>query len=133
MQFPSCPRLGIVQIALFLIMTYRKKNFNGASRDIFLKALRAEGIHLSPYIGQGLQREPWVDHVLDAKVYQRLFSAQRLAEYREQNACPHCDQVCRDVVAFWSSGMLLGERADRDDIVQAIFKVHEHRDQLQSV
>ncbi len=114
-------------------MTYRKEHFNGASRDAFLKAVRAEGISLGPYIGQGLHKEPWVENILNAKVYQRMFSAQRLKEYREQNECPHCDQVCQNVVAFWSSGILLGEEEDMDDIVNAIFKVHENRDKLPAV
>jgi len=114
-------------------MTYRKEHFNGASRETFLKAIRAEGISLSPYIGQGLHKEPWVDHILNDKVYQRMYSAKRLQEYREQNQCPHCDEVCQNVVAFWSSGMLLGQQQDMDDIVNAIFKVHENRDKLKTV
>lgn len=114
-------------------MTYRKEHFNGASRDAFLKAVRAEGISLGPYIGQGLHKEPWVENILNAKVYQRMFSGQRLKEYREQNECPHCDQVCQNVVAFWSSGILLGEEEDMDDIINAIFKVHENRDKLPAV
>lgn len=113
-------------------MTYRKEHFNGASRDAFLKAVRAEGISLGPYIGQGLHKEPWVDNILNARVYQRMYSAKRLEEYRSQNACPHCDEVCRNVVAFWSSRILLGEKEDMDDIVNAIFEVHENRDKLES-
>jgi dTDP-4-amino-4,6-dideoxygalactose transaminase len=114
-------------------MTYRKEHFHDADRGTFLKALRAEGINLSPYIGQGLHREPWVDHVLNAKVYQRMFPAERLQEYREQNVCPNCDAVCQNVVAFWSSGILLGTKEDMDDIVNAIFKVHENRDKLATI
>jgi dTDP-4-amino-4,6-dideoxygalactose transaminase len=113
--------------------TYRKEHFNGASRDQFLKAIRAEGIGLGPYIGHGLHKEPWIDNVLSAKVYQRLFPAKRLQEYREQHECPQCDQVCQNVVACWSSGMLLGEKEDMDQIVDAIFKVHENRDKLTTV
>lgn len=51
-------------------MTYHQDQFNNATRSQFLKALGAEGIHLSPYIQQGLHREPWVDHILGLKVYQ---------------------------------------------------------------
>jgi len=114
-------------------MTYRKEHFDGASRETFLKAVRAEGISLGPYIGRGLHKEPWVEHILNAKVYQRMFSAKRLREYREQNGCPNCDKVCQDVVAFWSSAMLLGQKEDMDDIANAILKVHENRDKLKAV
>jgi dTDP-4-amino-4,6-dideoxygalactose transaminase len=114
-------------------MTYRKEHFNNASRSAFLKAIRAEGISLGSYIGHGLHKEPWVDHILDAKVYQRMFPAKRLQEYREQNECPRCDEVCENVLAFWSSGILLGDKEDMDDIANAIFKVHENRDELNAV
>ena len=46
---------------------------------------------------------------------------------------PDCDEVCQDVVAFWSSGILLGKKEDMDDIVNAILKVHENREKRQAV
>ena len=61
-----------------------------------------------------------------------MFSAKRLEDYRERNQCPHCD-VCQNVVAFWSSGILLGEKTDMDDIVNAIFTVYDNRNQLTKV
>jgi dTDP-4-amino-4,6-dideoxygalactose transaminase len=114
-------------------MTYHKEHFNGADRAVFLKALQAEGVSLSPYIGQGLHKEPWVDRILNARVYKKLFSAERLRRYREELPCPTCDQVCQELVMVWASGPLLGTKADMDDIVNAIFKVHEHREQLKKV
>lgn len=114
-------------------MTYRKEHFNGVSRDTFLKAMRAEGISVRGYIGRGLHQEPWVEHVLNEKVYRRMFTAKRLREYREQNHCPRCDQVCRDMVAFWSSGILLAEKQDMDQIADAVFKIHEHSDKLKEM
>ena len=38
---------------------YKKEQWNNAPREKFLKALAAEGISLSPYIANGLHREPW--------------------------------------------------------------------------
>ena len=114
-------------------LTYRKEYFDGASRGAFLKAVRAEGISLGPYIGQGLHKEPWVENVLNTPVYQRMYSEERRQEYREQNSCPRCDEVCENVVACWSSGILLGEKEDMDDIVNAIFKIHENRDKLKAL
>lgn len=114
-------------------MTYRPEHFNGASRSTFLKALAAEGVSLSPYIARGLHREPWVDHVLKSKVYQKMFSPARLKQYREQLACPNCDQVCEELVMLWASGPLLGTKADMDDVADAILKVYEQRDQLGSI
>ena len=111
-------------------MTYRKEHFNNADRDKFLKALRAEGVSLDGYIGQGLHREPWVEHILNSKVYQKMFSKERLEKYREENKCPNCDQVCREMVMIWATGPLLGTKEDMDDVANAIIKVYENRDKL---
>jgi dTDP-4-amino-4,6-dideoxygalactose transaminase len=114
-------------------MTYHREAFNNAERSQFLKALSAEGVALSPYITRGLHREPWIDHILGLKAYQKMFSSERLRRYREQCVCPNCDKVCDEMVMLWASGPLLGTRADMDDITNAIFKVYEHRDQLHRI
>jgi len=114
-------------------MSYHKEHFNDADRATFFKALAAEGVSLSPYIKQGLHREPWIDHILDSKVYKKMYSARRLREYREQCACPRCDQVCAEMAMLWASGPLLGTRADMADIADAIEKVYANRDQLRQI
>jgi dTDP-4-amino-4,6-dideoxygalactose transaminase len=114
-------------------MTYRKEHFNNADRSKFLKALRAEGVSLDGYIGQGLHREPWTEHILNSKVYQKMFAPERLQRYRQENNCPRCDQVCQEMVMIWATGPLLGSKEDMDDIANAIVKVCENRDKLSSV
>jgi len=114
-------------------MSYHKEHFNGADRATFLKALAAEGVGLSPYIKQGLHREPWIDHILDSKVYKRMYSRKRLRQYREQCACPNCDKVCQEMAMLWASGPLLGTRDDMADVADAIEKVYENRDQLRKI
>jgi len=114
-------------------MSYLKEHFNDISRDIFLKALRAEGVNLSPYIKNGLHKEPWIEHILDQPVYKKMFSKKRLRAYREQCECPMCDKVCREMAMIWASAPLLGTQADMDDIVDAIIKVYENRDKLHSI
>jgi dTDP-4-amino-4,6-dideoxygalactose transaminase len=111
-------------------LSYRKEHFNHVERARFLKAMEAEGVALSPYIERGLHREPWVDHVVQSKVYRQTFSEPRLKEFREAMACPKCDQVCQEMAMIWASGPLLGTPADMDDIANAILKVYENRDQL---
>ena len=114
-------------------MSYHKEQFNNVPRATFFKALAAEGVSLSPYIARGLHREPWIDHILDSKVYKTMYSAKRLREYREQCACPKCDQVCEEMAMLWASGPLLGTRQDMADIADAIEKVWTNRDQLARV
>ena len=114
-------------------MSYRKEHFNNATRDQFLKAMAAEGISLSGYIANGLHKEPWVNHILGLKVYQKMYSPARLKQYLDELACPKCDQVCADMVMLWASGPLLGTQADMDDIINAIMKVHANRDKLNQI
>ena len=114
-------------------MTYNKEQWNGLERGAFLKAVEAEGLSLSPYISHGLHHEPWVEHVLQSKVYQKMFSARRLQQYRDELSCPNCDRVCQEMAMIWASGPLLGTRADIDDMADAILKVYENRDKLGSI
>ncbi len=115
-------------------MGYRKEHFNGADRSIFLKALAAEGINISPYIANGLHKEPWVDHILGLKVYQTMYSPARLKQYREELACPVCDKICEEeMLMLWSAGPLLGSKEDMDDIISGIMKVYENRNQLSKI
>ena len=125
---------GTVSGSFYLYpMSYHKEHFDNADRATFLKALAAEGVNLSPYIANGLHKEPWIDTILSSKVYQKMFSKQRLQQYREQCACPICDRVCQEMAMLWASGPFLGTQEDMDDIADAILKVHENRDQLASV
>jgi perosamine synthetase len=114
-------------------MSYKKEHFNNVDRGRFLKAVTAEGVSLSPYIERGLHREPWVENVVKTKVYQKMFSPRRLQQFREEMACPKCDQVCEEMAMIWASGPLLGTPADMDDIADAILKVYENRDKLSAI
>ncbi len=114
-------------------MTYHKEHFNHVDRGTFLKALAAEGVSLSPYIKQGLHREPWIDHVLGLDVYTKMFSPERLRQYREQLACPNCDAVCEEMAMLWASGPLLASQKDMDEVADAIQKVYENRDSLRLI
>ena len=114
-------------------MTYKKEHFNGASRNMFIKAVRAEGVTLSPYIRKGLHREPWIENILNQKVYKKMYSEQRLRKYRQELACPNCDAVCSEMLMLWASGPLLGTKEDMDDVADAIIKVYDNRDKLPTV
>jgi hypothetical protein len=114
-------------------MSYNKEYFNNAPRSKFLKALEAEGISLSTYLPNGLHKEPWTDHILNLKVYQKMYSPARLQRYRDELVCPNCDQAIDNIAMIWASGPLLGNREDMDDIINAILKVYENRDKLNSI
>ncbi len=125
---------GTVSGSFYLYaMSYHKEHFHGVDRSVYLKALGAEGVSLSPYIKQGLHREPWIENIAKTRVYTKMFSDSRLRLFREQCQCPTCDQVCQEMAMLWASGPLLGTENDMDDIIDAIEKVYENRNQLRSL
>jgi dTDP-4-amino-4,6-dideoxygalactose transaminase len=105
---------------------YDARQFDGLSRDGFLRALAAEGVPCS-----GVYKEQYFDGLLDETIasrgYQRLFSAQRLKAYRDSfHDLKGNREACATTVAF-TQNLLLASRADLDHIVQAIAKLHTHR------
>ena len=126
---------GTGKVSWYLyMMSYHKEHFNNASRSKFLKALRAEGVGMSPYISQGLHKEPWVDHVLNLDVYKSFYSRERIQKYRDELSLPNTDKVTdEELIMLWSSGPLLGTKDDMDDVANAIIKIYENRDQLGSI
>ncbi len=113
--------------------SYKKDHFNGAPREKFLKAIAAEGISLSPYISNGLHREPWTQHIQTLPEYKKMYGASRLKKFNSELNLPKCDQVCEDMVMLWASGPLLGTLTDMDDLVNAIMKIYVNRDKLNSI
>jgi dTDP-4-amino-4,6-dideoxygalactose transaminase len=85
------------------------------SREGFLAALAAEGIPASSGYAHPLYRNP-------------LFQEPGLPlDYsRFTDLCPRAEQACAEAV-WLEHRVLLGDRADMDDIVAAIRKIHAHR------
>ncbi len=115
-------------------MSYDKKFYNNVDRSKYLKALASEGIKLSPYIKNGLHKEPWIDNIINRRVYKKMYTPERLQQFKDEMVCPNCDIVCdEEMVMLWASGPLLGTKEDMDDIINALIKVYENRDQLKKV
>lgn len=112
--------------------SFQDKYWDGISRDTFLKAVRAEGISLSPYIANGLNMEPWTANIVDREEYKAMYTPDRLKNFMEGLSLPGVDWVCAHMVMLWASGPLLGSIQDMDDIVNAVMKVYENRDQLRA-
>jgi len=107
---------------------YIKEKFSNIPKEKFISALNAEGIPCSG--GYGKQnKEGLIDEALNSRGYKRLFSEARLKKWREENQLPGNDQLCDQAVTFYQS-ILLGSKADMDDIVNAITKIYENRSSL---
>lgn len=125
---------GTEEGSFYLYSMSYDKNVYGADRSKYLKALAAEGIGLSPYIHNGLHKEPWVDNIISRRVYQEMYTPERLRQFKDEMSCPNCDKVCdEEMVMLWASGPLTGTQEDMDDIINALTKVYENRDELKKV
>ncbi len=108
---------------------YDAEKFHGLSRDKFIRALNAEGIPCS-----SVYHEQYFDGILDEAInsrgFKRLFSAERLKACRESfHDLKGNRQVCATTVAFPQT-LLLGERGDMEQILEAIRKIHTHSAEL---
>jgi perosamine synthetase len=107
---------------------YIGKEFNGASKERFIRALNAEGIPCSA--GYGPQnKDGLIEDMLTSKGFKRLFPESRLKQWREENVLPGNDKLCNEAVVFYQS-ILLSSRSDIEDIVKAIAKIYENRASL---
>ena len=108
---------------------YKEEHFDGLSKRKFLQALMAEGIPC----GQGYGPQYFdglIEEAISSRGYKRLFSEQRLKSYREElHDLPDNDQLTREALWFYQN-MLLAERSDMDDIVNAVQKIYANRKQL---
>jgi dTDP-4-amino-4,6-dideoxygalactose transaminase len=109
---------------------YIKEKFNDIPKEKFLEALHAEGIPAGAGYGKQNKIE-MLDTVFNSKGYKRLFSEARLKQWHEENVLPGNDQLVDEAVVF-SQSVLLGSKADMDDIVNAITKVYENRSTLKA-
>jgi dTDP-4-amino-4,6-dideoxygalactose transaminase len=107
---------------------YDGGHFSGLSRVRFLDALRAENIPCSDGYTP-LNKDMYLEHTLQSRACQRIYSAPELKNYRERNNCPVNDTLCQQAVWFGQT-MLLGTTKDMDDIVHAIRKIQKHASSL---
>ena len=108
---------------------YDSKQFNGLSREKFIRALNAEGIPCS-----GGYTEQYNDGLLDEAIasrgFKRLFSSERLKAYRESfKELKGNREVCATTVAV-TQNLLLADRKSMDHIGEAIRKIHAHSAEL---
>lgn len=112
---------------------YKKEFFQDISKDEFIKALRAEGIPCSPGYTP-LNTLENLGNTFQTKNYRKMYPPEMLDNERfiEQNKCPVNEQVCKEAIWF-SQNMLLGDKTDIKDIVDAIKKIYENTSQIKKI
>ena len=94
----------------------------GAPREAVLQALQAEGVPCSTGYGFPLYRQPMFRQQTFGPYLPEISS--RL-DYRRVR-CQNSELICREEGIWLGQNLLLGSRADMDDIARAFGKVHEN-------
>lgn len=110
---------------------YKKEEFQGLSREGFIRALNAEGVPC--YSGYSpLNRMPFLSDAFKSKNFVRTYSKKRLnyTKYMAQNACPQNDIICNEEAVWFSQSMLLAGKSEMDGIFSAIEKIHANAEKI---
>jgi perosamine synthetase len=110
---------------------YDKDAFKGLSREAFIKALTAEGVPVSSGYAP-LNKMPYLENAFQSKNYKRMYSAKMLdiKKYMQRNDCPANDKLCNEEAVWLFQSMLLGSKADMDDIATGIEKVYSNAEAI---
>jgi dTDP-4-amino-4,6-dideoxygalactose transaminase len=95
----------------------------GAPRPAVLDALEAEGIPCSAGYGFSLPHQP----LFRTKAFGPFLPDASARLNYQDTRCPVSDLICQEQCIWLEQSLLLGTRADIDDIVRAFEKVYEHR------
>jgi dTDP-4-amino-4,6-dideoxygalactose transaminase len=126
-MYPGCTR----NTWYIYLARYDADRFKGLSRAGFLKAMQAEGIPLGPGY-QPLNREPFIETLLQSRAFTRIFSADRLRRYREQNRCPVNDRLCEQGL-FLSQRVLLAPESEVELVAAAVERIQRHAEEIARV
>ena len=100
----------------------------GISREVFLEALKAEGIEGMAGYPLPLYREPvFENHAFGP--YTGCRAANPQLDYR-QTTCPNCELLSSTQGVWLEQRYMLATPQDMDDVVRAVEKIHENRDRL---
>ena len=109
------------------IFRYNSDAFGGTPKQRFIAALRAEGIPTSPGYGSPLYQQPiFVEKNFGAYAH----TASMAQEYGSMHL-PETERACSAEAVWFSQNVLLGSKEDMDDIIRAISKIRERKNELE--
>jgi perosamine synthetase len=121
---------GVTQAAYYIYgLRYQKEHFDNAPKVKFLRALRGEGVRFSTMYFDQLNKQPYIENTLNSRAFRRIFPAERLKRYHEENHCPRNDQLADEGIWLPQYAFLGGKKL-MDQIADAIAKIHDNKDQL---
>ncbi len=127
---------GVTRVSCYMYpFIYNEAEFGGLSRAAFVKALSAEGVPASPgYPKYPIYTQEFIHQMLQSELYRKFYSSEELdwEAYKARNECPGLMKTFDTSVWLSTTGMLLGSKADMDDVVRAVEKIQKNAAQLKS-
>ena len=111
-----------------LLLRYKKESFAGMSREKFLKAAQAEGIHISAGYPR-LNHQPFITNAFETRGFRKAFSKRDLDGWKDRNHTPESDRL-GDEGCWMYNTTFLGERSEMDQIAEGFRKIQRHAAEL---
>jgi len=111
------------------IFRYKAEAFKGLHRDVFVKALKAEGIPCSPGYPP-LYEEGFIKKAIESRAFNKIFGRSRLDKYFSSIRCPVNDKACKEEAVWIPQWVLLGKKEDMDSVVNALLKIKKFAGEL---
>lgn len=131
---PVKPYPGVTRLSYYMYpFIYNEAEFNGLPRAEFVKALAAEGVPASPgYPKYPIYTQEFLHEAFQSEIYKKAYTSAELdwEAYKEKNHCPGLMQTFDTSVWLSTTGMLLGSKAEMDDVVRAVEKIHKNSAKL---
>ncbi|HNS73923.1 MAG TPA: DegT/DnrJ/EryC1/StrS family aminotransferase, partial [bacterium] len=108
------------------IFRYDKRAFAGKSKQLFIDAMRKEGIPTSPGYSIPLYKQP----VFMNKSFGPRGRKVDLPVDYAGNFCPESEKACYEEAIWFTQSVLLGTEEDMQDIAGAIRKIQQHAGEL---
>jgi perosamine synthetase len=103
------------------MMRYKAEEFAGLTRDMFIKALAAEGIPcLSGYAPIDFKKFVREAFTLNGRL--RVYSKEQMDAWAERCQLPENDKLCKEAVWIMQENFI-GPRSDMDQIADAVRKI----------
>ena len=106
----------------YYLLQYDADQFAGISRDLFLRALSAEGVTMGRSYGRAIHKYPLFQDWKNPKKYTK-------AQYTK-TSCPHAERAATKTICTLSHPLLLADRKSLSRIVEAVAKVKKNADEL---
>ncbi len=110
-------------------MVYNQDKMDGLPRKRFIEAMNAEGIPVGTgYPNDPLYTQPMLREVFNSEIYKKCYTSKELdfEQYKQRNHCPSLIKTYDSALWIWNGGLMIGSKADMDDVINAVDKIHNN-------